>query len=148
MSTAWIIVIIVGVILVGLIIALFLLGRKSRRQQEEQSVAMEKSAQTMNLFIIDKKKMRLKNANMPKIVLDAADWKTKLMRVPIVKVKVGPRVMSMVCDPDVYKTLLPGQEVKAQVSGVYINSAKRVRGPVVDPKKSKKGTESFLDKLR
>jgi len=109
---------------------------------------MAKSAQTLNCFVIDKKKMRLKNANMPKIVMESADWKTKLIRVPIVKVKVGPKVMTMGCDGDVYKTLLPKQEIKATVSGMYITSAKRIRGPVADAKKSKKKTESFFDKLR
>ena len=148
MSTAWIITIIVIVVLGGVIVALFFMGRKAQRQQDEQAVQMAKSAQTMNCFVIDKKKMRLKKANLPKIVMDSADWKTKLIRVPIVKVKVGPKVMTMVCDADVYKTLLPNQEIKASVSGIYINSAKRIRGPVADAKKSKKKTESFFDKLR
>lgn len=148
MSTAWIITIIVIVVLGAAIVVLFFMGRKAQRQQDEQSVQMAKNAQTMNCFVIDKKKMRLKNANLPKVVMDSADWKTKLVRVPIVKVKVGPKVMTMVCDNDVFKTLAPNQEIKASVSGMYIVSAKRIRGPVVEPSKRKKKTESFLDKLR
>ncbi len=148
MSTAWIITIIVIVVLGAAAVILFLMGRKAQRQQDEQAVQMAKSAQTMTCFVIDKKKMRLKNANMPKIIMDSADWKTKLIRVPVVKVKVGPRVMTMICDGDVFKTLAPNQEIKATVSGMYITSAKRIRGPVVEPSKRKKKTESFLDKLR
>lgn len=148
MSTAWIITIIVLVILVAAVIVLYFLGKRAQKKQDEQSVQMAKSAQTMNCFVIDKKKMRLKNANMPKIVMDAADWRTKLIRVPVVKVKVGPKVMSMICDADVYKTLAPNQEIKASVSGMYIISAKRIRGPVVEASKRKKKTENFLDRLR
>ena len=48
------------------------------------------------------------------------------------------------------KELLPKQEVKAQVAGMYVVSAKRVRGPVKEPKKNRKGEpkQSFIDKLR
>lgn len=150
MSTAWIITIIVIVVLGVAIFVLFFMGRKAQKQQNEQAKQMLKSSQTMNFYIIDKKKMRLKDANLPKLVLDSADWKTKLFKMPIVKVKAGPKVMNLVSDPDVYKTLLPHQEVKAQVSGIYINSAQRIRGPVMDEKKKKKQAKggSFIDKLR
>ncbi len=148
MSTAWIITICVIVVLGGLIVFLFITGRKAQKKQDEQSEQMLKSAQSMNLYIIDKKKMRMQNANLPKVVMDATNWRTRLFKVPMVKAKVGPKVITFVCDPDVYKTILPHQEVKAQVSGIYINTAKRIRGPVLDPKKSKKKTESFIDKLR
>ncbi len=148
MSTAWIITIIVVVVLGAAIVALFFMGRKAQKQQDEQAQQMQKTAQTMNCYIIDKKKMRMTNAGLPKIVTDSAGWRAKFVRVPIVKVKVGPKVMSMVCDPDVFKILAPHQEVKASVSGMYICSAKRIRGPIVEPKKIKKKTENFLDKLR
>lgn len=148
MSTAWIITIIVIVVLGAAIVALFLMGRKAQKQQDEQAQQMQKNAQTMNCYVIDKKKMRLTKAGLPKMVTDSAGWRSKLVRVPVVKVKAGPKILSMVCDPDVYKTIMPHQEIKASVSGMYICSAKRIRGPIAEPKKIKKKTESFLDKLR
>ena len=47
--------------------------------------------------------------------------------------------MSLICDANVFNTLAPKQEVKATVSGIYVTSAKRIRGPIVetDPKKRK-----------
>ena len=47
--------------------------------------------------------------------------------------------MSLICDAKVFETLAPKQEVKASVSGIYVTSAKRIRGPIVetDPKKRK-----------
>ena len=70
------------------------------------------------------------------------DQTPKMMRrakLPILKVKVGPKVMSLICDQKVFQTLAPKQEVKATVSGLYVTGAKRIRGPVVetDPKKRK-----------
>jgi len=46
--------------------------------------------------------------------------------------------MSLVCEEEVFKTILPKQEVKAQVSGIYVTSARRIRGPLPEPKKTKK----------
>ena len=58
--------------------------------------------------------------------------------------------MNLICDNAVYKEILPKQEVKAQVSGMYVISAKRIRGPVAEVKRDKKGRvkESFIDRLR
>ena len=108
---------------------------------------MIKAAQTLNFYVIDKKKMLLKNAGVPKSVLDVAPKRAKIIRMPILKVKIGSKVTSLVCNTDVFKTILPKKEVRAQVSGIYVVSAKRIRGPVAATAK-KKGASGLLDKLR
>ena len=40
--------------------------------------------------------------------------------MPIVKAKIGPRVMSLMCDPKVFDQIPIKAEVKAEVSGIYI----------------------------
>lgn len=150
MGIGWIIAFIVlGLILIAMIV-LYILGRRTQKKQESQEEEMKKQAQSMTFFIIDKKKMRLKDAGLPKVVYDSAPRLSRLGKVPVLKVKVGNRVMSLVCDAEVYKTLLPKQEVKAQVAGIYVVSAKRIRGPVYEGKKTKDGKkkESFIDRLR
>ncbi len=152
MSAGWIILIVVVVVMIGLFIFLYFFGKRTQKKQEEQQEDMKKSAMQMSFYIIDKKKMFLKNSGLPKVVYDSANFTAKVTRVPVIKVKIGNRVTSLVCDPEVYKTLLPKQEVRAQVSGIYVISAKRVRGPVYEGKikrdKSGKKKESFIDKLR
>ena len=59
-------------------------------------------------------------------------------KVPIVKVKAGPRVMNLIADAKIYDQILPKQEIKATVSGIYITSFKRIRGPIYEPPKKKK----------
>ena len=59
-------------------------------------------------------------------------------KVPIVKVKAGPRVMNLIADAKIYDQILPKQEIKATVSGIYITSFKRIRGPIYEPSKKKK----------
>ena len=107
----WMIILIcvLGVVIAGLIV-LTIIGNRNKKKQDEQTAEMEKQAQTLSLFIIDMKKMKMKDAGLPKVVIDASPRMAKRAKVPILKVKTGNRVMSLICDPEVYKTLLPKQE--------------------------------------
>ena len=150
MPTWLIIVLAVLVAIVIVLLVLYLLGRRNQKKQEAQEEEIKRQAQPMSFYIIDMKKLRIKDAGMPKAMYDATPKLARLGKVPILKVKVANRVMNLMCEPSVYKTLLPKQEVKAMVAGMYVVSAKRVRGPVPEPKKNKKGEPkvSLLDRLR
>ncbi|MBQ1193716.1 MAG: hypothetical protein IIX45_06310 [Lachnospiraceae bacterium] len=139
MGTLGIVLLVVLAILVVAIVVLYILGKKMQKKQDESQQQMEAAAQSMTFFIIDMKTMKFQDANLPKIVMEQTPKYARRMKVPILKVKVGPRVMSLICDPKVFNTLAPKQEVKASVSGIYVTSAKRIRGPIVetDPKKRK-----------
>ena len=138
MSTLLKVTLIIIAVLVVLFIVLYIVARKAEKKSAEQREAMESNAQTMSFYVIDKKKIKLKDANLPKIVTDQTPKYLRGAKMPILKVKVGPKVMSLICDEQVYNTILPKQEVKAQVSGIYVISAKRIRGPLPEPKKTKK----------
>lgn len=133
-----VLLVILAIVLVALVV-LFFVGRRMQKKQAESQASIDAAAQTMNLFIIDKKKMKLSEAGLPKIVTEQTPKYLRRAKLPILKVKVGPRVMSLICDAKVYETVVPKQEVKATVSGIYVTAAKRIRGPVVetDPKKRK-----------
>lgn len=133
-----VLLIILAVIVVALIV-LYFVGRRLQKKQDASQAQIDAAAQTMTLFIIDKKKMKLSEAGLPKVVTEQTPKYLRRAKLPMIKVKVGPRVMSLICDAKVYETLAPKQEVKATVSGIYVTSAKRIRGPIVetDPKKRK-----------
>lgn len=129
--------VILAVLIIGIIV-LYFLGRKAEKKSAEQKEMMEQSSQTMSFYVIDKKRVRIKDAALPKIVMEQTPKYLRRTKLPIIKVKVGPRVMSLICEESVFATILPKQEVKAQVSGIYVTSAKRIRGPLPEPKKTKK----------
>jgi len=135
---AIILLVILAVVLVVLAV-LYFLGRKLQKKQESQQATIDAAAQQMTFFIIDKKRMRLSEAGLPKVVTDQTPKYLRRAKLPVLKVKIGPKVMSLICDAKVYDTLAPKQEVKATVSGIYVTAAKRLRGPIVetDPKKRK-----------
>lgn len=137
MKTPIIIILIVIAVLLALFIGLYIVARKAEKKNNEQRALMESQAQTMSFYVIDKKKLKLKEAGLPKIVTEQTPKYLRGAKMPILKVKVGPKVMSLICDEQVFATILPKQEVKAQVSGIYVLSAKRIRGPLPEPKKTK-----------
>jgi hypothetical protein len=77
------------------------------------------------------------------MVLDQTPKYMRGSKVPIVKAKIGPKVMSLVCDAKVYDIIPVKKEVKAVLSGIYIMDVKGLRGNL-EQKKEKK---SFLQKI-
>lgn len=138
-----ILLIILGVLLVAFI-ALIFFGRKAQRKQAAAQEQMEANAQTMSMLIIDKRKMKLKEANFPAIVLESTPKYLQRMKVPVVKAKVGPKVMTLMCDAKVFDLIPIKKEVKVVVSGIYITGVKGIRGTLETAPKKK----SFIGKLK
>jgi len=128
------------VILIVLIIAcvvLYFLGKKAEKKQAEQQAQLDAVAQTVSMLIIDKGKMKLKDANLPAVVLENTPKYLRRSKVPVVKAKVGPKIMTLMCDAQIYPLIPVKKEVKATVSGIYITEVKGLRGPLETPQKKK-----------
>lgn len=134
-------------ILVLLVVACIFLYRKGKDMQEKSESSQEQmraSAQTQQLLVIDKKKMPIKEANLPKMVLEQTPKYLRRSKVPIVKVKIGPQIVSMICDEKIFDLIPVKKEVKAVISGIYIMDVKGLRSGL-DTKLEKKG---FFKKLK
>ncbi|MGN0242456.1 MAG: hypothetical protein ACI4CT_00195 [Lachnospiraceae bacterium] len=140
----WITLLITLVIVVAILAALYFWGNKMQKKQAAQREQMMAAAQTASLLVIDKKRMKLKDAGLPKIVLEQAPKRFRNSKVPIVKAKVGPQIMSLLCDESIYDQIPVKKEVKAQISGIYIVGVKNIRSAApVEPEK-----KGFMAKLR
>ena len=139
MSTFTIVMLVILVILIIACIALYLLGKKAEKKQAEQQAQLEAVAQNMSMLIIDKGKLRLKDAGLPAIVVENTPKYLRRSKVPVVKAKVGPKIMTLMCDADIYPLIPVKKEVKATVSGIYITEIKSVRGGAVVTPPKKKG---------
>ena len=100
---------------------------------------MEAAAQTVSMLIIDKKKMKLKEAGLPAVVLENTPKYLRRTKVPVVKAKVGPKIMTLMCENKVFEVIPVKKEVKAVVSGLYITRIKSVRGGSIEQPQKKKG---------
>lgn len=139
--------IIVIIVFVILAIACFVLYRKGKELQEKSESSQEQmraGAQTQSLLVIDKKRMKLKEANLPKIVLEQTPKYLRRSKVPVVKAKIGPKIVTMICDEKIFDIIPIKKEVKAVISGIYIMDVKGLRTNLeVAPKK-----KGFMAKLR
>ena len=79
-------IVIIAVLLVAFVV-LYFLGRKAEKKQAEQQKTLEANAQTVNLLVIDKKKLKLKEAGLPSIVVEQTPKYMRRTKLPIVKVK-------------------------------------------------------------
>ena len=137
MSKITITLLVILVILLITLIVLYFTGKKTQKKQEEQKAQIEAAKQTVSMLIIDKGKMKLKDSGLPQIVIDNTPKYLRRSKVPVVKAKVGPRIMTLMCDAQIYPLIPVKKEVKATVSGIYITGVKGVRGALETPEKKK-----------
>ena len=136
---------VLNVLLVILVIAvialavLYFLGRKLEKRQVEQQQLLEMSKQTVSMLVIDKKKMKIKESGLPKIVYEQTPKYMRWAKVPVVKAKIGPKVMTLMADERVFQALPVKTEAKVVISGIYITQIKSVRGGAIPTPPKKKG---------
>ena len=144
MNPALIVLIVIAVVLVVAFIVLTILGKKAQKRKEEQDEQIAAASQTVNMLIIDKKRMKLKDAGLPQQIIEQTPKLMRRSKLPVVKAKVGPRVMSLIADEQIFDEIPVKKEVKATVSGLYITAVRGLRGPIEKPEKKKKGFRAKL----
>jgi hypothetical protein len=141
---AGIIILIIIAVMVALMVVLYFLGRKAEKKKAEQDEQMKAVAQTVPMLIIDKKRMRLKDAGLPAQVVEQTPKMMRRTKLPIVKAKVGPKIMTLIADEQIFDDIPLKKEVKATVSGLYITGVRGLRGPIEKAPAKKKGFRAKL----
>ena len=146
----WLIVLlsILAVVLV-LFIVLMIVGSKLQKKANSQQEALASAAQVVSMLIIDKKKLKISEANLPKVVTEQVPKYARRAKFPIVKARVvgaGSKPMNLIADAKVFELLPVGKECKVTVSGIYITEIKSVRGGAIPTPPKKKGLFKKFDK--
>lgn len=134
MSTPVIILIVVFAVAIIAFIVLAILGKKLKDKQEASEEQIRAAAQTVSMLVIDKKRMKLKDADFPKMVLEQTPKYLRGSKVPVVKAKIGPKVATLMCDEKAFQVLPIKREAKVLLSGIYIMEVKSARGGLEKPK--------------
>ena len=113
-----IITIIVGVILGGL----YYLNKKANKKMGDHQDMINRSKQTTTIFVIDKKKTKITEVNMPKIVTEQMPKIYKFLKLYFVQAKIGPQIMTLMCDKKVFNAITVKKNVKVELAGIYIVS--------------------------
>ena len=114
------ILLVVLVLLIIGIIVLFFLGKKAQKKQEEQQVQLP-----------------IKQSGLPQMVIDQTPKLMRRSKLPIVKAKIGPKIMTLVADEAIFDLIPVKKEIKADVSGIYIVGVRGLRGSLTPPAKKK-----------
>ncbi len=142
-----IVLIVILVLLIAALVALGIYGRKLQKRQEETQKEMQAASQSVSMLIIDKKRMKLKESGLPQIVLDQTPKYLRGQKVPVVKAKVGPKIMTLLCDDKIFELIPVKKEVRAIVSGIYIMEVKGLRSNLESKPKKMKFSEKIKAKL-
>ena len=111
MSTLTIVLLIILAVLVAALIALYFWGKKLQKRQDESQAQMEATKQTVQIFVIDKKMLPLKEAGLPQIVIDQTPKLMRRSKMPIVKARVQGRIMTMVADQKIFPLIPVSREL-------------------------------------
>ncbi len=140
-----IVLLVVCVVLAAFLAFAYFYGRKLQKRQVEQQEQLKAMEQILSALIIDKKILPLKDAGLPEVVIQQTPKYLRRSKLPVVKAKIGPRVMNLIADRSVYDILPLKKECKISLSGIYITGLKSVRGGNVPPAPKKK---TMKDKIK
>lgn len=143
-STVVIVMIVIAVILIAALVALSIYGKKLQDRQEASQRELENASQSVSLLVIDKKRMKLSESGLPQIVLEQTPKYMRGRKVPIVKAKIGPRIMPLICDEKIFEVIPVRKEVKAVISGIYIMGVKGLRSNL----EARQTKMKFSEKIR
>lgn len=137
MNKSIIALIIVCAVVVVVLLVFYFLGKKQQKKREEQQETIDSMKQSISMLVIDKKKLRIKDSGLPQQVIDQTPKYLRRSKVPVVKAKVGPKIMLFIAEQEIFDQIPLKKEIKATISGLYITDIRGIRGPIEKPVKKK-----------
>lgn len=145
MFGTWIIdFLLIAMAVVGIgVVAFYMFSKWSYKKMGEHQELIERTRQSATIFVIDKSRGRLKPGVLPKAVTDQMPRSAKLLKMNFIKAKVGPQIVTLVCDNNIYKAIPLKKNIKVEVSGIYISSMQglKTKEEIKAMKKNKKEKE-------
>ncbi len=134
------IMIITIVVLAVLIFLAYRMNRKAMGQMIQAQDFIDANRTTVQIFVIDKRNEKPSASNMPKAVFEQLPKKAKARKAYLVRAKVGPQIVTLMCDKPVYNVMPVKKNVKVELAGMYIVG---ITGMNLEDKKNK----SFGEKI-
>ncbi len=133
-----VVLIIYGVVIL-VIIALFIgyriFRKRMEKKAEEQKAIVNQHKMPASIFVISKKKGRISEAKLPKNVMDQVPALYKFKKMPLITAKIGPQIVTLVCEDDIYNKLPEKKNINVELAGIFIVSVK----PAGQHKSQRKG---------
>ena len=124
----WILYIILGVVIAAIVAGWFFLKKKMEQKVSLQKDLVDQHKIATSILILEKRMDKVSNANIPKSVIAQIPKIYKFRKVPIVKAKIGPQVMDLLCDEDIFNKLPERKSVNVELAGIFIAGIKQQKG--------------------
>jgi hypothetical protein len=124
MKTSYYLYIIIFIVIAIMRICAVLQAPGAQKMAEQQEI-VNQHKQTVSIMVIDKKKERLSEANMPAAIAEKLPRIVRMKKMPIVKAKVGNQVVNLLCDEKVFDQIPEKKMVRVEVAGIFIVGIKR-----------------------
>ena len=134
MSPVAITLLVIVIVLAIIIAVLYFLGKKAQKKQAEQQELLDANKQTVSMLIIDKKRMKMKDAGLPQMVIDQTPKMMRGSKLPIIKAKVGPQIVSLICARGIRKSCKLLERKRCTVKKAGPGCFKKGRGGVYSGK--------------
>ncbi len=134
------IIIIVAIVIVAILGGLYYLNKRSMRRMIQAQDFIDQNRMTVQIFVIDKKQEKPSPTNLPKSVYEQMPKSTRMRKANLVKAKVGPQIVTLMCDKPVFDVLPVKKSIKVDLAGMYIIT---VTGMNLADKKKKTFTEKI-----
>ncbi len=120
----WHLYIILGAVAAGAGVGIYFLRKNVKRKMEDQQSLVNQHKVITPILVLEKRKDKVANANMPKSVKEQIPRIYKIRKVPLVKAKIGAQVMDLLCDEAVFDKLPEKKTVKVELAGIFIAGIK------------------------
>lgn len=114
------IILIVVLVVAAIAAGLYFLNKWAYGKINTQQEMIEKSKQVMSIFVIDKKKDKITNVNMPKAVTEQVPKIYKFLKMYFVRAKAGPQIITFLCDKKIFEAMPVKKNIKVELAGIYI----------------------------
>lgn len=116
------IVLIVMAIVVAIVAGLYYLNKAAYKKMDEQQAIMDTHKMQTTIYVIDKKRDKITNISLPKAAQAQIPKYAKMMKMYFVKAKIGPQIVTLMCDKNVFNGIPMKKNIKAEIAGMYIIS--------------------------
>ena len=116
----WILYIILVVVAVAGFFAFKYFAKRMKKRVAAQKSVVDQHKVTTTIFVIEKKKGKLADAKLPKPVIDQIPFLYKMRKLPLVTAKVGPQIVTLICEDDVFKKLPDKKNIRVDLAGIFI----------------------------
>jgi hypothetical protein len=121
----YILILVVLILIAAGVVAYRIIKNKIQKKMDDQQQLVNEHKVTTSILVLEKRKDKIANANIPKSVIEQIPKVYKIKKVPIVKAKIGPQVMDLLCDEDVFDKLPVRKTVRVDLAGIFIAAIKQ-----------------------